>query len=738
MSPSTSGSSVNTPTGSSHNGKDLGETLKIDSPGPFDGGAGKLQGFLTQLRTYHRFFPGKLSNDTNKVLHAATCLTGPALAWFQPMLNDYLTKSPDDLDDGLLKVFAKYSSFERALKGAFGTVDEERAAIQRIQELKQRGSTSDYAATFRQVSARTGWDDEPLMTVFYNGLKEEVKDELYKETIPKTLAEYIAMAVRIDDRQHERRRQKQSKGPLPTWTYQKRNNNNRPNQGRTRQQPSTAWGRTTHAGPMELDAMRDKSKEKCHNCGKQGHYARECHQPKKWKPVAEGKRQVNTLTNTARSGYDMSAHATLHWTACYDDKCSMHKHGKIQAGWFPKEPRKTLAMMNRRRRDAPRRPRSLIDNDLKKRTEKAFKEFDTPEPVTQESSSTSQTIDRIPVRTVTPRELEEGENIPDAQPRVNISDLLKEEDSDCSSLGDGKKITPGHDTPEGSCDDTSSEEDTNSDAYESAEELSPKEKHRRYQDATLTRYQPMPKGGDHTVWIRAVVLKTAIPRLLWEPKKELNDHPWTFPSHRHHEELSWASCIYHLCTQHFKEKVEHGVFPIRIPGKANAYPYLHEELKHWIILATHPMHSTAILERDERYPLDCALGNTDTEECLDIGCKIHKNRKLRQYQQKQIEWLEKTEPDSRTKSNKCEATHAMNCGNRQCPQHALESLKIYERIRKMSKEGFSFKTREGPNKEDQEWYEEIRKHSDWHKSETVDEHATIETKDQDPKGKSRL
>lgn len=43
------------------------------------------------------------------------------------------------------------------------------------------------------------------MTIFYNGLKEEVKDELYKENIPNKLADYIATTVRIDDRQYERR-----------------------------------------------------------------------------------------------------------------------------------------------------------------------------------------------------------------------------------------------------------------------------------------------------------------------------------------------------------------------------------------------------------------------------------------------------------------------------------------------------------------------------------------------------
>ena len=38
------------------------------------------------------------------------------------------------------------------------------------------------------------------MQAFYEGLKEEVKDELYKVDRPDSLNEYIAIAIRIDDR----------------------------------------------------------------------------------------------------------------------------------------------------------------------------------------------------------------------------------------------------------------------------------------------------------------------------------------------------------------------------------------------------------------------------------------------------------------------------------------------------------------------------------------------------------
>ncbi|KAF4337173.1 gag poly [Fusarium beomiforme] len=95
------------------------------------------------------------------------------------------------------------------MKNAFGITDERRTAEIAIRQLRQTGLASKYFAEYRYYASRLDWNDEAHLSQSYLGLKDEVKDALVNvNQKPTTFNDLARIAVEIDDRQYERRREK--------------------------------------------------------------------------------------------------------------------------------------------------------------------------------------------------------------------------------------------------------------------------------------------------------------------------------------------------------------------------------------------------------------------------------------------------------------------------------------------------------------------------------------------------
>lgn len=205
------------------NQRDLGEVIKPTTPEPFKGKAAEVIPFLTRMKGHFRLFPRKLDTAAKKMLYTAPLIQGDAKVWFEPIWRDYLENDYNQQDQETQNIFADWLNFEALLKDNFGVINKERQAAAEILALKQHGSCTAHSAKFRQLAAKTEWDDEALMEIYYRSMKEEAKDELYKADRPDNLTEYVTIAVKIDERQYERRRERTNaagKEATTTPTYQ--------------------------------------------------------------------------------------------------------------------------------------------------------------------------------------------------------------------------------------------------------------------------------------------------------------------------------------------------------------------------------------------------------------------------------------------------------------------------------------------------------------------------------------
>ncbi|KAM4064780.1 reverse transcriptase (RNA-dependent DNA polymerase) [Hirsutella rhossiliensis] len=537
--------------------RDIGEAVKPKQPGPFDGTHGTLRDFLTQLKAYHRFYPTKLSDPVER---------------YSTQEIDFLDNQPARRDNETDEVFASFQGFEEAITKVFGTTDEEREAEQKLRELRQRISASDYAAKFRQVTSKLDWDDEPLMSRFYDGLKEEVKDELYKENRPDNLSDYIAMAVRIDDRQYARRQEKkQGRG---NWNPSYGNNfNRRANYKKKRETPLLTPTQLTQAKWTWMQQRRAKE-----NASTAESWTFLTKLQATSQGEEKGKRHLNA-TNKQEPKHEL-----LSWTACYDDKCTVHLSDKNGTGWFPKPPKKTLAM---------------------KQVKFAEPEHPYPEGVSQDW-----------IRKNGKRFQEDMRN-KNRQQRRAVYKQHNKEDTDAALML--TKLGQQPEEEQRSFDDTSSEEQDTLQETEDEDELENATigEHAPYfeefeemlkigtqqipqiltenQQAALIRYQPAPRGGDYAVAIAAVDTFTALQRE-WQPRGEFSDDPRTVL--------------------------------IRFDGQILSKPYLSTELDYWKIDQRYPNDQVMLLEPDYGTPLECRDDYGSLTRCLSETCKIHKHAKI--------------------------------------------------------------------------------------------------------------
>ena len=163
----------------------------------FDGTRSKFRGFVNQGQLITILQPQRYPTNTTRVELVGTLLTGQALSWFTPLFEKNAA------------ILSNFEAFLGAFSEAFGEHDKICLATTKIRNLRQgTRSASNYASEFRQLACNINWDELALISQFYFGLQDGVKDLLL--TLPDllTLDEAINQAVKCDNRLVKRRQDK--------------------------------------------------------------------------------------------------------------------------------------------------------------------------------------------------------------------------------------------------------------------------------------------------------------------------------------------------------------------------------------------------------------------------------------------------------------------------------------------------------------------------------------------------
>ena len=102
------------------------------------------------------------------------------------------------MDSETVKFLGSQQGFKKKFNIVFRDPNKARTAELNLRQVRQKGSATYYTTEFQKQSNSTNQSNNSLWAQYYEGLKDDIKDNITRDKQPSSLDKMIVAVIKID------------------------------------------------------------------------------------------------------------------------------------------------------------------------------------------------------------------------------------------------------------------------------------------------------------------------------------------------------------------------------------------------------------------------------------------------------------------------------------------------------------------------------------------------------------